>query len=739
MLAKLNKFKCLFAGVAILAAFVFLAAPNSARAQSITPGPYVPNNYKSVSTTGGADFTPGSKEDDLVCEIENASKVRCRLDAGNASTTCIKAGANRPGGSCYRRDYYYNPVKSAEIGRDVFEADNGSSGGQTDAQKNADWGFIVFPLTSSRTEASTGNYSDIVLTKDYRKYSADMALGDTISQADEAIKRDGPAGICSVLLNKTEPVECMIGGVNNGNKSKVIGSTVSVAAQKGYKSGVADFRDTKGDDCGANGLDFILCPIKAMMKSAIETLYGWLESILDINTGALRNDTIVEGSQRLLNLANGFYILIFLVIIFANSFSIGLDSYALKKMVPRLVAAIILSQFAFLITGAIIEVGNVLGAGIKAFFITLNPGAPPGGAAQITSGVVSGLAIFILLMMFMVAIVALIVVLGILAIRYATLYVLILVAPLAFAAKVLPNTEKLFKTWWTNLVKLVMMYPIIMAIVAGSAYLGAIMKADSNPAVIQITGALLPFIGFLMVPKAFKWSGGVMAATGGKLSGWAAGKTKGAAKDAWSKEGGYKDKIDKNTRGVIPTSLGPVTSLDKKERIKRMGKAGARIDSETESWTKGLDKADLIKYKDDRKMGGAARKALKKKYDEDLEKEKVAAARGEAPSPSRQKNLKEIHMALVGAPDKSKTNLDGTNSDRAAGDHMGGDLGVLRDIRAAVSKNNNNRSTTPALTPPTTPTRTTPPSSPPAPPAPPPPPTPRPPLPPIPPSGPPHP
>ncbi len=628
MTTKLCRLKTILMAAAILTMIVLIGFPGEASAQGSAPGPYTPNQYKSVSTLDGG-FNPitdptSAFKDDLVCDIINSSKVHCELH----SARFVNCGNST---SCNKKDYYYNPVKSAQIGKDVFEAEN--SDGTSDSVKNKEWGYVVFPLgkTANSSNDSSGDYSYIILTQDWRKYSPGEALYDTIAGDDDNIKKAGESGICSVVVNKDGPVECTIGGQNKGGTATAIGKKVSASSQNGYKSGLKGFKENKGgDDCGGGGLDFILCPVKNLLQSTADTLSSWLMSILDVNTSGFQNADFMAANQRLLNLANAFYVLIFLIIIFANSFSIGLDSYALKKMVPRLVAAIILSQFAYLIAGAIVEVGNILGAGVQGFFSALGASGADGGAAQLTTALASVGAIFLVISMIVIAIVALIVVLGILALRMAMLYVLVLVAPLAFAAKVLPNTEKLFKTWWTNLIKLVMMYPIIVAIVYGSAAIGSIMKSDGNGTIIQIVGALLPFIGFLMVPKAFKWSGGLMAATGGKLGDWAAGKTKGAVKDSWSKEGGYKDRIDKATGGRAPTKLGPITDFSRQERLKRTGLAESRIKKEKEGWASGLsDDALMIEARTGKgKTQTVAKDMLKKKYSEELEKQEGRAAKG---------------------------------------------------------------------------------------------------------------
>ncbi len=505
---------------------------------------------------------------------------------------------------CY--DYYFSPTLTVQAGFPVYVG----------AGENK---RLMYPLYEIAPRAGVRWDKDL---KPPMSEPAVMTFNYEENGTKTPEKKDGKV-ICSM--------EQWINCYENTNGGRLITSSTFTDAERDKLDDIisktkSTFKSTQNaikDSCDGGALGFILCPIQDAMLKVVETLNGWLANILDINTSGFQNDTLQRASQNILGLANAIYALIFLVIIFANGLSIGIDSYTLKKMVPRLVAAIILSQFAYFLTGAFIEFGNVLGRTVTAFFVQLVPesanGVGLGGA--VTLGVLTGVAILLILVMLLVIIVAFLVVLGVLALRWAALYALILVAPLAFAAMVLPNTKKLFDLWWKNLLKLVMMFPIIMAITAGATFLSTVMIAEDAPLVIQIIGALLPFIGFLMVPKAFKWSGSLMAATGGKVSDWTAGKAKGTYQKS-AKEGSIAKAKGKGLQiaGGAATKMPVFGGAAGGALLKRGAAARGAASSAEKDYFKNFSDEDLGKYiaatKGKGKLAGVAKGDLDRRISE---------------------------------------------------------------------------------------------------------------------------
>jgi len=225
------------------------------------------------------------------------------------------------------------------------------------------------------------------------------------------------------------------------------------------------------------------------------------------------------------NVASVFFIVIFFLIIFGTA--IGWDNYTVKKSLPRLVAAAVFIPFSWYLCVVLLDIGNILGQGIVALASSVIPtvavdfqsnlskiflgGALVGVAVASTAlaSVGMGIIVSVFLAFFSVFLT--------LVMRKILIITLIILSPFAFLMWILPNTEKWFKEWWSNLFKLVMMYPIVMALFeAGrlfAATAGATADNTLGHAVVplfQIVGLSLPLFG---VPFAFAWAGKALTAS----------------------------------------------------------------------------------------------------------------------------------------------------------------------------------------------------------------------------------
>ena len=68
----------------------------------------------------------------------------------------------------------------------------------------------------------------------------------------------------------------------------------------------------------------------------------------------------------------------------------------------------------------------------------------------------------------------------IIGMRQVLILLLIALAPLAFAAMILPGTESLFKKWFKSFIGLLVMYPVIMAIMYGCSLISMIIIATAK-------------------------------------------------------------------------------------------------------------------------------------------------------------------------------------------------------------------------------------------------------------------
>jgi hypothetical protein len=128
-------------------------------------------------------------------------------------------------------------------------------------------------------------------------------------------------------------------------------------------------------------------------------------------------------------------------------------------------------------------------------------------------------------------------------VRQAGVVLLCVIAPLAFAMAMLPNTQFLFKKWWSMLSKLLIIYPII-GLIFGASYLAGdilivqgdeIMKQMNNHDIgspgwmMQLAGSACQVIPLFAVPVVLKGSLKGLGALGAAIGGFAAGRMSAAS------------------------------------------------------------------------------------------------------------------------------------------------------------------------------------------------------------------
>lgn len=222
------------------------------------------------------------------------------------------------------------------------------------------------------------------------------------------------------------------------------------------------------------------------------------------------------------------------------------DAYTVKKVLPRLVIAVILIQLSWFIFSGMIFLTESIAYGIEALIY-----APFGNAQDFTfealftsiggsdiqvlfySLIAAGAAVasfggsigFFAL----IALLALFVGVLTLLIRRILLVLLLVLSPLALVAWILPNTERFWKMWWDNFTKLLLMYPIILAMVAAGRVMAKIggQFGEESIAVVMVLGGV--FLPLALIPKTFNMAGSAFSAIGGTLAARASGLGKGFA------------------------------------------------------------------------------------------------------------------------------------------------------------------------------------------------------------------
>lgn len=313
----------------------------------------------------------------------------------------------------------------------------------------------------------------------------------------------------------------------------------------------------------AGTFSWLICPAINFANLFIDRLVGLVLDLLETEPLLLSNPRgkgLYEAWNQFRIIANILLVPIFMVSIYAMVFSSG-NKYTVTRVLPRLVVAALAMQLSFFFAAIIIDIGNVLAAGISGIFNFVNdniradltsagltlPTSLGGTPLDRGVGAVVGTGLAISLAWLFVASAlppAMVIIIGFvagiiltfvaLALRQLAIVVLVVLAPLAMLLGVLPNTEKWMREWFDNLIKLVIVYPLIVLFFAASSTLSLLAHGTGQSEVNQIIAALLPVVVLVSVPLLFRFAGRLFTQVSGLLSG-VSGRAKGGI------IGDYKD------------------------------------------------------------------------------------------------------------------------------------------------------------------------------------------------------
>ena len=242
------------------------------------------------------------------------------------------------------------------------------------------------------------------------------------------------------------------------------------------------------------------------------------------------------------NIVSALLVIIMLIAIFAQATSIGpVDAYTLRKLLPRLVAAVILIQISFYLFSWVVNVVDDLGEGLDTLLnsiftsssgVNLNDldellARAKVGVATATGanwvaiiGIIAlGIASLpVLLLMLFGAAIAIFIAFAVLIFRKVLIIALLLIAPVALLLWILPNTERYWKMWWDNFLKILLMFPLIVLLIEAGRIFAFVAGPTAGNEFIALLIVMIGFFGPLFIlPKTFKWGGTLMAMAGENL------------------------------------------------------------------------------------------------------------------------------------------------------------------------------------------------------------------------------
>ena len=295
--------------------------------------------------------------------------------------------------------------------------------------------------------------------------------------------------------------------------------------------------DTIEAQCTAsfvNPASWIICPLITGFAKAVQELDTQITNQLTIKT-----DDYFTGSQgtafkqvwtSMRNIALAFIVIVGLLMVIGTAIEVGpFDPYTVKKVMPRLLVAVIVISLSWPLVIFLIEASNSLGYTIRGlieapFKDSLNTAVQFGGGQQWLAGAgLVGLAIALgpigILSFVGTAFLAVLIAFLTIILRQILVILLAVLAPIAIAMYILPNTQKAGKTWWDLFSKALLVFPIIAAFIATGrvfAVIAATGPSGENSGTLKGLIAFAAYFGpYFALPFAFRLAGGAIGQIGG--------------------------------------------------------------------------------------------------------------------------------------------------------------------------------------------------------------------------------
>ena len=296
------------------------------------------------------------------------------------------------------------------------------------------------------------------------------------------------------------------------------------------------------------GGGWMVCMVANTISKWMDGIYDWLQAFLRVQPLYTSNQSgLFRVWDYMRNVANVFFVIGFVFVIYSQVTGFGISNYGIKKLLPKLIIAAILINISYYICAILVDISNILGAQTQNLLIGIRDSIFNNGGestiktanldwSNMTAAVLSGTGVVAYgaytvtiatmgnvgaaVMMILGALVAVIysavVALVILAARQAIIIVLVFLAPLAFAANILPNTEKWFEKWKDLFTTMLVMYPLISLLFGGSQLIGTTIIASSNGSfLIFLLGAVVQVVPLAITPTIMRVSGSLL----GKFAG----------------------------------------------------------------------------------------------------------------------------------------------------------------------------------------------------------------------------
>ena len=291
----------------------------------------------------------------------------------------------------------------------------------------------------------------------------------------------------------------------------------------------------------AGALGWMICPLIYALRDAAQGIFsGFIDPLLRVHDSIIgeltKNDntsTMYQAWSLFRNIGNILFVIALLFVIFSQVTGIGIDNYGIKRILPKLIVTAIIVNFSYIICGLLVDLSNIIGNSIKNIFesvqftagdkpsdglgpvgiITFLVAAISGGAAAVAGVTVAGsiigggglLTILVPILTFLAsAVIAGFFAMLMLGVRQALVIIMIVISPVAFVLYAIPNTNPIFKKWFTLFRGLLMLYPVYCFMVGAGYMASKLIINGSNEFYLQLVAGLISIAPYFAVPTMTK-------------------------------------------------------------------------------------------------------------------------------------------------------------------------------------------------------------------------------------------
>lgn len=303
---------------------------------------------------------------------------------------------------------------------------------------------------------------------------------------------------------------------------------------------------------------WILCPVMRTAGNLVDSFYEFIEKLLVVQPLSTDEDSAVVQVWRVArDLTNIVFVIFALIVIYSQLTGLGISNYGVKRILPRLIIAVILVNLSFLICSIAVDISNIVGSSITGYLGGIQSDVLAKAdlsyhldvlwsdftRALTAGGVVVGVSVAAfagikaifwgVILALLGAIISLAIGLVTIALRQGLILILVMIAPLAFIAYLLPNTEKWFEKWKNMFFQMLFFYPMFSLLFGASKLAGWAIIASANKDLFTVLiGMIVEVMPIFFSFSLFKMSGTILgnvnaalqklsAPARGGLAGWA--------------------------------------------------------------------------------------------------------------------------------------------------------------------------------------------------------------------------